>query len=170
MSWLSSAGLITLGVVLGTSTIPKIRRPYAFTAALVGYGVPRQLSVLLSPILIAVEAVAAVLCLLELTPRVAAGAALGLFALYSGVVAAALLRGKSHMSCGCYAFGNDRSISWTLLVRNVLAGIVAAPPLITNALATDWTGWVLAALAAAFMTALIALADELGAFYDLIHA
>lgn len=170
MTWLSSAALITMGVVLGTSTLPKIRRPYAFAAALVGYGVPRQVAIVLGPILITLEAAVAALCLTEFKPRMAAVGALGLFILYSAVVGWALLRGKNHVSCGCYAFGNDRSISWTLLVRNALASTIAIPPLMTGVPAANAAGWTLAALTAAYLTALIALVDELGAFYDRIHA
>lgn len=126
MSLLPSAALLALGFFLASSTWPKLRRPHVFSAALMGYGVSRWLALVLGPILIALEGVAAVLCLVPFAPRVAGLMAFGLLVTYSAMVAFTLLRGKSRISCGCFAFGHDRAISWTPLARNGLGALLAA--------------------------------------------
>lgn len=167
MNWLSSASLLALGFFLATSTWPKLKRPVLFSAALVGYGLPRRMAVILGPVLIAAEGIATVLCLAPIAPRVAGFAAGGLFAVYSAVVALTLLRGESQISCGCFAFGHDRPISWTLLARNAIAIGLTILPIESNRSASGALELVLAGLSAAVFALVLALADELGFLHDL---
>jgi uncharacterized membrane protein YphA (DoxX/SURF4 family) len=169
MTWISTSCLLALGIFFGSSVLPKLRQPYRFTAALVGYGLSRRMSEALAPVAIGAEAAAAILLLVPLWPRLAGGMALGLLGLYSGFVTYALTQGRTKTSCGCFAFGTDRTISVSLLVRNGAAALLTIPPIAWGGIAAGWISWTFAALAAALLTTVLALVDELGAFYDLIH-
>jgi len=50
----------------------------------------------------------------------------GLLLLYAAAMAINLMRGRSHIDCGCVGFGAARpSISWALVLRNIALGAVA---------------------------------------------
>jgi len=49
----------------------------------------------------------------------AAGATL-LFVVFAAAIAVNLLRGRRHISCGCFGGGGEKELSWALVVRNSL--------------------------------------------------
>jgi hypothetical protein len=80
-----------------------------------------------------------------------------MFSIYGAAIAANLLRGRKHISCGCglgEAAVGGQSLSWTLVLRNaVLAGLALLPllPLAPRPLhPIDW-----ATLAASLLTVVL---------------
>lgn len=82
----------------------------------------------------------------------------GLFALYGTAIAANLLRGRIHISCGCGLGGGaagDQLLSWWLVLRNALLVAVSLLPLLPLEQRPlhllDWATLGAAALAAALL-------------------
>jgi ABC-type phosphate transport system permease subunit len=62
-----------------------------------------------------------------------------LLLVYAGGMAINILRGRTHIDCGCLGFGTSRaSLGWELVARNILLGAVAlavfALPVVPRAL------------------------------------
>lgn len=53
--------------------------------------------------------------------------ALGMLALFTIIVAAALLRGKSRIKCGCMVFGRNERIGWYVCLRNFALACLLLP-------------------------------------------
>ena len=165
---LTSACLLALGMFLFTSVWPKVRNPRLFVGALEGYGFPRHWAGVLAPILVTTEAAIAVACLLRFKPALTAAAVLVLLGIYSGVVAFALMSGRKGIGCGCFAFGSDRTVSWTLLLRNGAAAVLALPPLCLSTPAAGGSSLLTLSASVVFLF-IVGLTDELGYVADLVH-
>src|SRR5256885_15390616 len=94
-----------------------------FRQGLVGFGLTVRL---IGPLVVTVpflESVLGALLLVGLATHVAAIAALGLLGLFSGVIAAALLR-HQRVDCGCFGSRKARPVGPGSLARNAaLAGL-----------------------------------------------
>ncbi len=64
----------------------------------------------------------------------ATGAAL-LFALFAGAIAVNLLRGRRHITCGCFGGGKGDVLTWGLVLRNLTLTCAAAVVWLTAAVA-----------------------------------
>jgi hypothetical protein len=118
-----------LAAVFGVAAVAKSYRPDRTRAALVGFGVPERLAPWLAPALPLAEGAAGVLLLPFVAPRLGAGAALGMLAVFTAVVARSLSRGQA-VACSCFGAIVPRPIGRHTVVRNVLlmaaAGVVIA--------------------------------------------
>ncbi len=88
--------------------------------------------------------------------------AAGLFLLYGGVMAAALVRGKRDLDCGCGGLSRSQSVSWSLVLRNgvlmLIAVLLATPATLGGFL---WIDWGTVIFIAAFGALLYAMGDTL---------
>lgn len=115
-------GLTSL--VLALAGFSKVLRPIPFVRAVAGYQVvPKRLLPLAAVAVPLTELSLAVTIVRFRHSSVAAAACAALFLAFGGLMAAALLRGRGHISCGC-GFSGKGTISWNLVFRNIaLAGI-----------------------------------------------
>lgn len=108
---------IALGAILVSASLQKLRSSSQFISGVAGYGLlPRPVVAPAAITVLLVEAVTGTLLLVNLVPTVAASTAVGLFALFSGVLTISLVRGTD---APCFCFGADEAepISVAALVR-----------------------------------------------------
>lgn len=118
---------VFLALVFVTAAVPKLRHRDEF------FGVLRNFRLLpglaLAPVALLLPlaelAVAAGL-LIPATVPVAAGAAALLFAVFGAAIAINILRGRSHIDCGCMRNGMRQELSWWLVARNLVLVLLAA--------------------------------------------
>lgn len=67
----------------------------------------------------------------------AVGAAL-IFSLFAGAIAVNLLRGRRHISCGCFGGGGSDVLSWALVLRNLALAGAAWAVWFTAAASLGW--------------------------------
>jgi thiol-disulfide isomerase/thioredoxin len=116
---------LVLAAVLGLAAVAKLADRAGTRKAVVEFGAPRSLAGPLALALPAAELAAAGLLLVPGTARWGAVAALALLALFSAVVARALVRGEAP-DCHCFGQLSSRPAGPRTLVRNgVLAGVAA---------------------------------------------
>lgn len=119
-----------LACVLGSAAAHKLSDRASFRAAVGSYAIlPERLVAPAAAMLPAVELAAAALLIGGLPSG--AIAALGLLLLYSGAIAANLVRGRREIDCGCFGPGRSGRLSGWLVVRNAAlaaASLVAAAP------------------------------------------
>jgi Methylamine utilisation protein MauE len=125
---------IALGVLLAGAAWHKTRSLAGFAAVLADYR-------LLPPILVApaarllplAEAALAIGWLSGRARTFVAVLTAGLIALYAVAIAVNLLRGRVHISCGCGLGGGsgaEQTLSWNLVLRNVLLVGLSLLPLL----------------------------------------
>jgi thiol-disulfide isomerase/thioredoxin len=118
-----------LAAVFGVAGVAKSYRPDRTRAALAGFGVPERLTPWLAPALPFAEGITGVLLLPFVAPRLGAGAALAMLAVFTAVVARSLSR-RQVVDCSCFGTILPRPIGRHTLVRNALlmaaAGVVVA--------------------------------------------
>ena len=120
---------IGFGLMLLMASVHKLSEFDRFRAVLADY---RVMPALVVPV------VAAVLPIVEIGLGLAwlfadsmaapAAATMALLVLYSGSIAANLLRGRVHISCGCgfgKSSGGDDALSWGLVMRNLVLLVAA---------------------------------------------
>jgi len=116
------ARLVLAGVFL-VAGLAKLADRDGTRTALVGFGAPRGLSTPLALVLPLAEIAVALLLLPAATALYGALAALALVALFSGVIAISLARGKTP-DCHCFGQLHSAPASWKTLARNGLLGVV----------------------------------------------
>ncbi len=71
------------------------------------------------------EVAVGLLLISGMSPRLAGLAAAGILLTFAAAVAANIVRGRAHISCGCFG-GRDSHLTWTLVCRNVLLVVLVA--------------------------------------------
>ncbi|MDJ0868722.1 MAG: MauE/DoxX family redox-associated membrane protein [Myxococcota bacterium] len=120
---------VALALLLAAAGLHKLRDRDGFREALRGYRLLPEAGV--APLALAAPGIEGALAGLLLWPESAPGAAAAIFALisvYSAAIAVNLVRGRTHIDCGCFGPAGRQTLSGWLLVRNavVLAGAAAA--------------------------------------------
>lgn len=132
MSWISDPVILgaatwTLALLFALSAWGKLRDRAVFAATVADYRlVPEPLAGPISTAIPFAEAVVALALLLEGTRVTAAAWAAGLILLFSFAVFVNLLRGRTHIDCGCFSAAFRQRIGWDLLARNAVLLAVAA--------------------------------------------
>jgi hypothetical protein len=168
MAMLSDPALIwtarlTLALVFALSAWTKFSDPERFAGVLADYRVLPEGLVRLMAWAVPTAEAAAVLGLL-LAPL---GTASGIFAgalllLFSGAVLINLLRGRTHIDCGCFGSAGRQRIGWGLIVRNgALLAFAAAVSLAGGA--SREVVWLDAVTVSAAAVAIVVLYGALGA-------
>lgn len=121
----ASAGVVA--VILAAAAIHKMRFSADFITALAGYRLMPAMTLKLWWAVPAVEVMAVIELLFSHAQS--RWLSLALFTVYGAAISVNLMRGRTHIECGC---GGDRTpIGWGLVLRNgVLAGLAlpfAAP-------------------------------------------
>jgi uncharacterized membrane protein YphA (DoxX/SURF4 family) len=111
-----------LAALFVASGIPKIRRPFELTIALVRFGIVKRVRPLLGRLLGLVEVAIGLAVVLSPAPFPAAVAALVLLVAFTVVIARSLAAGQ-HVECAC--FGTGEKTSWATVARNVVLAAVA---------------------------------------------
>lgn len=110
-----------LALLFALSSWSKLRDRAAFAGIVADYRLlPRALAAPLSLAIPFVEAVVAVGLLLDGMRATAAAWAGALIVLFSLAVFVNLLRGRTHIDCGCFGAAFRQRIGWSLLARNAL--------------------------------------------------
>ena len=154
-----------LAATLLVSAVAKLAAGRSSREALRSYGVQsaRAQAALWAGVIAAETALAVGLAA---GARGAAEAATVLLALFAGVLAVAVLRGRSGAPCGC--FGGRSRIGWPAVARTLLLAAAAAVVAFAPDTTPSTEAWLAAGLAvalvglAALAVALLALARELG--------
>lgn len=152
----STAAALALGLLFVASAVAKLRDPQAFVGTVANYRLlPMMLAAPAAWVVIGVELVVAVGLFLQRGDALAAaGLMLAGYAVAMGVN---LLRGRTHIDCGCLGFGGAHpTIGWDLVGRNLL---LASAALATGLLprdpralgAADWISILGAVVAGAFI-------------------
>lgn len=117
LSLLAAALFVLAGVI-------KLRHPVIFLEELEDYQVfPRSVLLPLAGLVPVVEIVAGVLTAVPATYRVGSALLIGLLVLFTGVVAAGIIRGLTAIRCACLG-RFSRQLGWAIPLRNAL---LAAP-------------------------------------------
>lgn len=129
-----------LSLLFAVAVIHKLKAPAIFRAAVDEYKLlPEAVSGIASFILMAAEAVAAVLVLIPATRAGGFLIMLALLLVYSTGISINLLRGRHGIDCGCNGPAEKQLLSWWLVIRNLtFAGlaIVAIQP--TSGRVLNW--------------------------------
>ncbi|MBT2187284.1 methylamine utilization protein MauE [Sphingobium sp. H33] len=158
------AASIGIGLIFTTAGIVKLRHRRLLPGVIANYRLlpdalvsPAATLLPLAEILIG----AALIAGLRPVPALLGIALLGLFAL---AMAINILRGRSHISCGCGRPELSQSLSWTLVLRNLLFGaalLLRLPELATLA-GIDLVTAVAAGLSLALLAALMSSIGAIG--------
>ena len=120
-----------LAIVLLVGAAQKLADRDAFAGALAQYRLLPESWVDPAAWLLPLAELAAGTLLLPLATRSGgAWAALALLALVTGAVAINLLRGRSHIDCGCGGPEGRQHLSWWLVMRNAVLGLLALTALV----------------------------------------
>jgi|SRR5690242_8254429 hypothetical protein len=111
-------------LVLALASLSKILRPIPFYRAVRDYQiVPKRLLPFVVVLIPVIESTMVIAIIRFEHSWIAAGACAGLFLSFAVGMSVNLLRGRTHISCGCGILGKN-TISWRLVFRNIaLAGI-----------------------------------------------
>ncbi len=152
-----------VAIVLLVGAWQKLRDLDSFEGALEDYDLrPGALRRPLARLLPVLEAVAGLA--LVIAPLRTAGAALALavLALVSAAVAVNLLRGRRHIGCGCGGIEDEQTLSWALVLRNAVLGLLVLASLIPEpARVLVWLDYLSVACGAASLYGLYVLANQL---------
>ena len=117
---------LALAAILLFASVPKLRDPAGFRAAVAGYRLlPRRAVAIVASALLSVEAGAALALLVPGGAGFAIPCALALLATYTGAIALNLARGLRDIDCGCSGPAGRRPLSGALLLRNALLSSAA---------------------------------------------
>jgi hypothetical protein len=131
---------VGLALLFAAAACHKMSDRARFGAALRAYGLlPLWLASLVARLLPLVEAFIAIGLLHPLTRRAATFGAISTLVLYTGAIAANLLRGRREIDCGCFASSARAPLSGWLLARNaILIGTAIALVMPLRARALTW--------------------------------
>lgn len=134
---------LSLGLMLGLAAAHKFRSLSRFCATLAGYRlVPAVLLAPVAALVIATEIGAALLVVAPAGRSLGGLLVAGLMVIYSGAIAANLLRGRARIDCGCLGAGTSERIAWWMVGRNLLvAGIGLAVRLPAGARPLEGLDW-----------------------------
>ncbi|ABQ69599.1 hypothetical protein HY78_09290 [Rhizorhabdus wittichii DC-6] len=120
---------VLLGGLFLLGGLAKAKDFAGFTGTLAAYMlVPEALLVPAAAAIVAVElaAGAAAIAAVAIGSQAAMGAIAALLLVYAAAMAVNIVRGRTHIDCGCLGFGTSRaSLGWELVARNMLLAAVA---------------------------------------------
>ena len=154
---------LSLGLLLASAAVHKLRDPARFRSALAGYRLlPEAALGAAGVVVIGTELVAAALVVLPAERPLGGALAAALMAAYGTAIGINLLRGRTRIDCGCLGFGKSERIAWWMVGRNlVLAAAALAVRLPTGARTLEALDWVTVAGTVAVMAALFSAASRL---------
>lgn len=149
-----------LSLLFAVAVIHKLRAPAVFRAAMDEYQLlPAAVSGLASFILMAAEAVAAVMVLIPAARTGGFVIMLTLLLVYSTGISINLLRGRRDIDCGCNGPADKQLLSWWLVIRNLFfAGLAVAAMQPATGRVLNWLD---------FMTVLFAVLVATGLYQSL---
>lgn len=120
---------VLLGGLFLLGAAAKAKDFTGFTGTLAAYMiVPERLLAPVAALIVVVEMVAgiATVAAVALGSQAALGVIAALLLVYAVAMAVNILRGRTHIDCGCLGFGTGRaSLGWELVGRNLLLATVA---------------------------------------------
>ena len=155
--------LATVAIIFLVGAWQKLRDLMAFEIAIEAYElIP---TVLVRPLAIALpllEITAAITLVIVLTRPLGAALALVVLAMVTGAVAINLLRGRTDVGCGCGGLEDEQTLSWALVMRNMLLAIFVVSSFAGAALrALTWLDYFSIAAGAVCFYGLYLLANQL---------
>ena len=134
---------ICASLLFGFAAVHKLRAVAIFRASVDEYQlIPRQLSGLVSVLLIAAELMAALLVLIPPTSTTGFTIMAALLLVYTAGIGINLLRGRRHIDCGCSGPGSRHELSGWLVLRNLfLLGLVLLSPVLAGWSAARPLNW-----------------------------
>lgn len=154
---------LAIGLVLIAGAFDKLRDWQAFRAAVANYRVVPSLLVGAAALALPLAEVIAGVALLVDALRIA-GAWLGVAVIGIATVGVAVnvLRGRTHIDCGCGGVEGRQRLSWALVTRNVvLVALLALGAQVPAPIVTGLAGNATLAIAALAFFALFAAASQL---------
>lgn len=132
---------ICLGLTLLVPAVAKLRRWSEFRGSVAAYRIGPEWSVMPLAILIPLAELASGLALvLGIGTTSAALTAFGLLLMFALAMAVNLLRGRSHIDCGCFQSSSRQTLDWRLVTRNgILCGVAVVLMLSPASGVPDWT-------------------------------
>lgn len=160
LAWLLS---IAGGCVFLGGAVAKWRERELFAAAMENYElIPAATVPAASVALIVAEAAVGLLLMspwLRPWPQLAG---IALLAVVTVAVAINLLRGRDHISCGCGGASGEQSLSWALVLRNLVFALVLAGAAVAAApRALVWLDYAVVPFGAALLVGIYATASQL---------
>jgi len=123
-----------VGLVLLTAGLAKLFGGRKFVEVVRNYKLlPEALVAPVGRLIPFAEVFVAVLVFADLLQPFAALAAALLFLMFGGALAINLLRGRTHISCGCFGVSEEQRLSWALVWRNLLFAALAFLPQLARA-------------------------------------
>ncbi len=126
------AGRLVLAAVFLLSGVDKLRHPQDFWDAIKTYDVGP--AALRRPVVLVLPIVEIALGLLWLSGQfltTASAATLGLLAVFTGVIAVAMRRGRA-VPCGCTGLFRSATVGWNSIARNCGLGAIVLIPVIVS--------------------------------------
>ena len=80
---------------------------------------------------------------------------------YASAMALNIAKGRTDLDCGCGSGSAGPTLSWYLVVRNLVLATIAAVPLFTVEDVISWYGWLIAFLAALLLFAVYLLFEQI---------
>ena len=154
---------LALGAVFLAGAADKLREREIFVGIVQAYGLlPIPLVVVFSLLVAVAELMIGVGLCVSMLREFAAPAGLGLLAVVTAAVMFNLLRGKTELACGCGGASADQTLSWTLVIRNLLLAVMLSTVLWpTASRAFGVIDYVTILLGAAMLFGLYAAANQL---------
>lgn len=117
---------LSLGLLLASAAVHKLRNPARFRSALAGYRLLPEAALSASGVVvIGIEFAAAALLVLPAERPLGGALAAALMAAYGTAIGINLLRGRTRIDCGCLGVGTSDRIAWWMVGRNVALALVA---------------------------------------------
>jgi uncharacterized membrane protein YphA (DoxX/SURF4 family) len=153
---------VVLAVLFATSAWHKLDQHRVFTAIVADYQIlPAALVVPCAFALALAELVVAGLWATQMALPFASIASVALFALYCFAVGINLVRGRTHISCGC-GIGSEQPISIAIIVRNALLAALALCTLVVGSAGSPgWLDYAVAIMASAAIGVALAASSAL---------
>jgi hypothetical protein len=108
-----------VGWCLLLASLPKLFSRRAFIQIVAEYGlIPKRLTTYIGTAIPYLELTTGLLILINPAWSYSLTIAAFLYGAFAGAVTVNLLRGRTHISCGC--FGSNEGIGWSIVYRNVL--------------------------------------------------
>jgi methylamine utilization protein MauE len=116
-------GRTFVAAVLLAAGVTKLGKRREFVGIVRNYRLlPESMVGFVGGMIPALETIVAVGLLFGVLTSWFAPTALGLFILFGSAVAINLLRGRRHISCGCFGPQQSQRLTWGLVIRNVVLG------------------------------------------------
>jgi hypothetical protein len=133
----SDACTTFIALTFAQSAWHKLSEFDSFTGFVADYQlIPERIVTGVSKSLVAMEAGILIGLAMDDTRTAAAALAVAAFLIYAGAMTLNILRGRSHIDCGCGRA--TQPLHWTLVVRSVALAGVACLTLLPNSSAASW--------------------------------